>query len=44
VKDKALGEIREQGSTTFQRSQKTGFAFDTQVNVQVGLVGPLANR
>src|SRR3989304_6137721 len=39
-----MGWVREKSSTALHRSQNARFAFDAQVNVQVGLVGHITNQ
>lgn len=44
VKDQAVGRVGQKGGATFHRSKNTRFAFDAQVEVEIGLIGDIAHE
>lgn len=43
VKDNTMGGVREKSGAALHRGQNTGFAFDTQVKVQIRLLSHVAD-
>jgi hypothetical protein len=44
MKHNAMRWVRKKSCSAFHRSQNAGFAFDTQIDVQIGLVGHKADE
>lgn len=44
VKDNAMGWVGEKGGARFGGLENTGFAFDTEVVIQVGFGGDIADE